>query len=294
MRFSLFVPPQRVPGQLRTPGYRDLENQVVAAEIHGLSALWLAEATNVAAPQRPTTLRMLDHLSAITDRIDLGLLLRLPPAPLRSRLAEQIGALDDRSEGRTRLALACQPEDDLDAALALLAHAGALIGADRAPRPAERLQLRADATSAARAVAHGYGLVLPDAPHAEVERGWLAHATERPRWVVRTLTVVVAASALGVAELSRCIAAAPVRQSGARRLVIGTPEQVLTTLASAQVSAGIDELACDVAPPGVRPEQALKSIELLGGTILPRLRALTRPRPTALPQIAARERARGA
>ncbi|NTU82461.1 MAG: LLM class flavin-dependent oxidoreductase [Chloroflexales bacterium] len=296
MRLSLLVPHERLPAQLRSPGYRDLENQVIAAELHGLSAVWLADATAIPALQRLPTLRILDHLSAVTDRIDLGLRLRLPVAPLRPLLAEQIGALDERSEGRARLALECLPGDDLDAALALLAHAGSLMGLEHTPRPAERLQLRADAASAARAGAHGYGRLLPDAPDETVERGGLARApaADRPGWIARALTLVLADSNLGVAELARGIAAAPLRQPEARRLLIGTPAQVLQALAHEPTFGGVDELVCDVAPPGVRPEQALKSVALLGERILPHLQPATRRRPPALPPGTTRVRARGA
>ncbi|NTU84594.1 MAG: LLM class flavin-dependent oxidoreductase [Chloroflexales bacterium] len=294
MRIALLVPHDRLPVQLRSPGYRDLENQVVAAELHGLSAVWLTDAAVVPAPQRLPTLRLLEHLSAVTDRIDLGLVLRLPPEPLRPLLAEQIAALDERSDGRARLALECLPGDDLEAALALLAHIGALMGLGRGARPAARLQLRVDPARVASAGAHGYGLLLPDGSDSVGEHGEPARTPvpNRPGWVAHTLTLVMADSDLGVAELARGIATAPARQPTARRLLRGTPTQVLQTLAHEPTFRAIDELVCEVAPPGVRPEQALTSIALLGEHILPQLQPAVWQRPPALPSATTRVRAR--
>ncbi|NTU85318.1 MAG: hypothetical protein HGA45_39180 [Chloroflexales bacterium] len=168
------------------------------------------------------------------------------------------------------------------------------MGLGRGPRLAERLLLRVDPARVAGAGAHDYGLLLPDAPDTATERGGPARPPipNRPDWVARALTLVLADSDLGVAELARVIAAAPARQPNARRLLSGTPAQVLQTLAHEPAFRGVDELACAVAPPGVRPEQALKSIALLGERILPQLQPAGWQRPPATPSATARVRAR--
>jgi hypothetical protein len=222
--------------------------------------------------------------------------LRLPPEPLRPLLAEQLAALDACSEGRARLTLECRPEDDLGAALALLAQIASLMGLDRALRPAERLQLCVDPARIAGAGTHSYGLLLPDGADTAGERDGLAlaSATDRPGWVTRALTLVLADSELTVAELARGIATAPSRQPNARRLLSGTPAQVLQALAHEPIFDSLDELACDVAPPGVRPEQTLTSIALLGERILPQLQPAVWRRPPVLPSATARGQARAA
>lgn len=294
MRISLLVPHDRLPAQLRSPGYRDLENQAVAAELHGLSAVWLTDAAVAPVPQRPPTLRLLEHLSAVTDHIDLGLVLCLPPEPLRPLLDEQIAALDARADGRVRLTLECGSGDDLAAALALFAHIGVLMGLGRDPRLAERLLLRVDLARVAEAGTQGYGLVLPDAPGTTGERGGPARppVPNRPGWVARTLTLALADSDLGVAELDRGMATASARQPSPRRLLSGTPAQVLQTLAHEPTFRGVDELACAVTPPGVRPEQALTSIALLGERILPQLQPAAWQRTPAFSSATARGQAR--
>jgi alkanesulfonate monooxygenase SsuD/methylene tetrahydromethanopterin reductase-like flavin-dependent oxidoreductase (luciferase family) len=54
-------------------------------------------------------------------------------------------------------------------------------------------------------------------------------------------------------------------------MVIGTPDQVRGQLLAWQAETGFDEIMCQVYAAGTRHADALRSIELLGHEILPRL-----------------------
>jgi hypothetical protein len=122
MRFSLFVTADHLHGGVHSRHYETLEQQVIAAELHGFAAVWLSEGWSDVPPDLFSTVRLLHRLSAVTDRIDLGALVRLPHPTSRSRLLEALVRLDTLSGGRMRLAVdpgACAPEAALDVALSV-------------------------------------------------------------------------------------------------------------------------------------------------------------------------------
>jgi alkanesulfonate monooxygenase SsuD/methylene tetrahydromethanopterin reductase-like flavin-dependent oxidoreductase (luciferase family) len=56
--------------------------------------------------------------------------------------------------------------------------------------------------------------------------------------------------------------------------VIGTPDQVSEQLLDWQAQSGFDEIMCQVYAAGMRHADSLRSIELLGREVLPRLQPI--------------------
>ncbi|HTI14916.1 MAG TPA: hypothetical protein VL461_10145 [Dictyobacter sp.] len=58
--------------------------------------------------------------------------------------------------------------------------------------------------------------------------------------------------------------------------VIGTPEQVMAQLLAWQQEANVEEIMCQVYAAGIRHEDSLRTIRLMGKKILPQLQIASR------------------
>jgi alkanesulfonate monooxygenase SsuD/methylene tetrahydromethanopterin reductase-like flavin-dependent oxidoreductase (luciferase family) len=281
MRFSLIYQPEIMPTSLADPQYAYLEQQVLAAELSGFAAIWLSEPIPGASTAGSRALRIVQHLSSITDRLDLGLHTSLPDALVFNRWAADLLRLDDLSGGRCRLALTGPLEAQRDAsAVAVppwLNELARQLGFDRALRPAQRLLFVATDAVAALAGGQGYGLLLPTTGslhthHLALARYHLARAAQ-PGWVARVVPLVVVADPRGVAEVQRRVinGTAPLSYADApyQQPIIGTCAEVTAKLAALHLADGLDEVACQVHLPGLLPETIHQTIELLGRFVLP-------------------------
>jgi hypothetical protein len=254
---------------------------VITAELTSFSAVWLADQWVSAPPRLPEALSLARQLSVVTDRIELGLILRLPPLPLRSTLREQLVELDKLSDSRLRVALDLRGAslEDHAAGLDLLGELINALGACRTPLLARRLQLVADETTAVIAGAAGFGLLLVpgDSHHARLLRLARYHDARegQPGWVSRLLSVAVGADVCEAAALTRALpATVPLLSPAVEPVLLGPPSQVAGQLAVAQISDGLDEVICAVVPGGPGPEALLRPVELLGRKVLPQLQGL--------------------
>jgi alkanesulfonate monooxygenase SsuD/methylene tetrahydromethanopterin reductase-like flavin-dependent oxidoreductase (luciferase family) len=280
MRFSLIYLPDMLPTSLADPQYAQLEQQVLAAELSGFAAVWLSEPAVGTSVPGSRVFRIVQHLSSITDRLDLGVHTLLPDPLLFSRWAAELLRLDDLSGGRCRLVLDGPFDAQRDAAAASApAWLEALVqqlGIDRAFRPAQRLLFVASDAGSALAGSQGYGLLLPTtgslhAHHLGLARYHLARAAQ-PGWVARVVPVVVVADTRAVAELQRRVSGSeplPYTDAPYRQPIIGTCGEVTARLAALQLADGLDEVACVVNLPGLLPEEVRQTIELLGQFVLP-------------------------
>ncbi|MEI7772656.1 MAG: LLM class flavin-dependent oxidoreductase [Chloroflexales bacterium] len=285
MRVSLFAPADQPPTALRSQAFVAIENQAVAAEIAGFSALWLADEWLRIPPRLPVALGLIQKLSVVTDRIDLGVVIRLPPAALWARLLDELRRLDDLASGRVRVALDLRDADTVASAEAindLLDAISERLDAHGTPSLPRRLSLLADPLSAAAAGRRGLGLLVAPDDDLHARRLALAyyHAARaaRPGWVTRLLSVAVGADPDAVAALRRQLPLeAPLLSAAAERTLVGTATEVTAQLTVAQAADGLDELICALAPGALRPALPLQTLDLLGQRVIPYLHATPSP-----------------
>jgi hypothetical protein len=288
MRVSLFAPADQPPTALRSQSFVAIENQAVAAELAGFSALWLADQWLRIPPRLPAALGLIQQLSVVTDRIDLGVVIRLPPAALWGQLSDELRRLDDLASGRVRVALDLRDTGasaSSSAIGALLDTISAQLDARGTPSLPRRLSLLADPASAVAAGARGLGLLLAPGEDLHTRRLALAHyheaRAERPGWVTRLLSVAVGADSDELAALRRHLPLeAPLLSAAAERTLVGTATEVTALLTVAQAADGLDEVICALAPGAQRPALPLQTIDLLGRVVLPHLQANYETNPT--------------
>jgi hypothetical protein len=281
MRVSLFAPADRPPTALRSHAFVAIENQAVAAELAGFSALWLADQWLRIPPRLPAALGLIQQLSVVTNRIDLGVVLRLPPATLWAHLLDELRRLDDLASGRVRVALDLRDAGAVASAEAISELLDAIserLDAHRTPSLPRRLSLLADPVSAATAGTRGLGLLVAPDDDLHARRLALAHyhhaREDRPGWVTRLLSVAVGADADAVAALRRQLPIeAPLLSAAAERTLVGTAIQVTAQLTVAQAADGLDEVICALTPGAQRPTLPLQTLDLLGQAVLPHLQA---------------------
>jgi alkanesulfonate monooxygenase SsuD/methylene tetrahydromethanopterin reductase-like flavin-dependent oxidoreductase (luciferase family) len=285
MRFSLFAPADQPPAALRSQSFVAIENQAVAAEIAGFSALWLADQWLRIPPRLPAALGLIQQLSVVTDRIDLGVVIRLPPAALWARLLNELHRLDDLASGRVRVALDLRDAGAVASAEAigdLLDAISERLDARGTPSLARRLSLLADPRSAVMAGRRGLGLFVAPDEDLHARRLALAHyhhaREDHPGWVTRLLSVAVGANPDAVATLRRQLPLeAPLLSAAAERTLVGTATEVTAQLTVAQIADGLDEVICALAPGALRPGLPLQTLDLLGQSVLPYLQATPSP-----------------
>lgn len=284
MRCSLFVPADTLPDRLRSRAYVPVEQQAVAAELAGFSAVWLTDQWISVPPRLPNALPLIRQLGVVTDRIDLGMILRLPPAHLRAALIRELIALDEFVAGRLRVALDLRGLNagDHDLGLALLDTLAEPFGARRALNPARRLALIADENAALPAGLGGFGLLLAPGDPLHSRRLWLARYHDRrevrPGWVTRLLTVAPAADEAELSTLQRAGGAKqPLLSAATEAAIVGLPAQLVAQLAVAQIADGLDEVVCAILPASARADRLGSVVELLGREVVRHLQ----PSPTS-------------
>lgn len=284
MRCSLFVPIDSLPDRLRVQAYHAAEQQVIAAELAGFSAVWLADQWLRTPPQLPDALAMLQRLSMVTDRVDLGVILRLPPGPLRPRLQHELLRLDDLSGGRLRVALDLRggSAEERAAGLTLLETLAERLGARQAPGLARRVALIADDAAAPVAGANGLGMLLTPGDPLHARRLWLARYHDarelRSGWVARLLSLAVGADADDLQAIRRGLPEeAPLLSPAAEPTLFGLPNDLIAQLAVIQIADGLDEVLCAIAPGIARPETRTPMIALIGQRVLPHLQPAAPP-----------------
>ena len=167
------------------------------------------------------------------------------------------------------------------------------------PRPIQPAQqllwLAASDTTVDVAGAHGYRLqaprVGPAERHAQLIQHYRAALGGKPGFVTQLRFVYAAETEREAKEQTRLTFARYAKydcgvswdgdtdsaeyKALARRMnmVIGTPDQVGEQLLKWQAESGFDEIMCQVYAAGMRHADALRSIELLGRTVLPWLQS---------------------
>jgi alkanesulfonate monooxygenase SsuD/methylene tetrahydromethanopterin reductase-like flavin-dependent oxidoreductase (luciferase family) len=103
MHFSLFYNFDSLPGKPVAELYRDIEQQAITADRLGFDAIYLAEHHFALYGHLPDPLLYLARLSGLTRRIGLGTAIVAAPHYNPLRLAEDAALLDVLSSGRVRL-----------------------------------------------------------------------------------------------------------------------------------------------------------------------------------------------
>ncbi len=288
MRVSLFAHADPLLRSARRQALVDIEQQAVAADLAGFRALWLADQWQRVPPRLPAALARVRQLSVVTNTIDLGVVLSLPPASLCPALLAELRHLNDLTSGRLRVGL-----DLRDAAVAansvalgaLLCRIGeALAGPQLAGLP-QRLSLLADSCSAQVAGARGLGLLLAPGDNLHTRRLALAHYHEaragRPGWVARLLGVAVGADDAEVDELRRELPAVPPLLSpAAETTLIGTAADVTAQLTVLEIADGLDEVICAPAPGAADEDRPRATSDRLAQAVLPQLQPPAARRPS--------------
>ncbi len=279
MRVSIFSSADQLPPTRRTQSFVAIENQAVAAEIAGFSTFWLADQWLRIPPRLPLALGLIQKLSVVTNRIDLGIAIRLPPESLWERLLNELQHLNDLSSGRVRVALDMRDPGAAISSTAISDLLDAMSGrldAHGTWSLPHRLTLFADPISVITAGRRGLGLlVAPDDTRHSRDLA-LAHYHEaratRPGWVTRLLSVAVGADPDEVANLRRQLPLeAPLLSSAVERTLVGTAAEITAQLTIAEIADGLDEVICALAPGALRPTLPLQTLDLLGRAVLPHL-----------------------
>ena len=172
-------------------------------------------------------------------------------------------------------------------------------GVEINPRPRQAVEhllwVAASRATPAYAARHGYGFLIPrvgpGATHRELIAQYRAALGARPGFVTQLRFVYVAESlAAAQAETRQTFARYAQYDCGVTwdgrtdtaeyadlcarmHFVIGTPDQVASQLADWQAEYGFDEIMCQLYAAGMRHEDSLRSLELLGREVLPRLQS---------------------
>lgn len=165
------------------------------------------------------------------------------------------------------------------------------------PRPVQRAEdliwVAGSQSTVELAGERGYGLLVPrvgaTAGHRDLIRRYREAANGRPSFVSMLRFVYVAETEreaqeqmrrtferyakydCGVEWDGRTDSAEYVDLADRMHFVIGTPEQVSETLLAWRDDFGFDEIMCQLYAAGMRHEDSLRSLELLGTEVLPRL-----------------------
>jgi len=167
------------------------------------------------------------------------------------------------------------------------------------PRPIQRVEnliwVAASKATPEYAARHGYGLQIPrvgpGAVHKELISRYRAALGEVPGFVTQLRFVYVAETEARAHAETRATFARYAKYdcgvdwdgntdsaeyadlSERMHFVIGTPETVAAQLAAWQEAYGFDEIMCQLYAAGMRHEDSLRSLELLGREVLPRLQS---------------------
>jgi hypothetical protein len=290
MRVSLFAQADPLLRSARRQSRVDSEQQAIAAELAGFRALWLADQWQRVPLRLPAALDRVRQLSVVTNAVDLGVVLRLPPASLWTALVAELRHLNDLTGGRLRVSLDLRDAEvsaDSVALGALLRRIGeALTGPQLAGLP-QRLSLLADPHSAQVAGARGLGLLLAPGDELHTRRLALAHYHEaragRPGWVARLLGVAVGANAVDVDDLRQELpAAVPLLSPAAEATLIGTAAEVTAQLTVLEIADGLDEVICAPAPGAADGDWPRATCDQLSQAVLPQLQPPARPLPESI------------
>lgn len=278
MRCSLFVPVANLAHYLHSKAYIPLEQQAIAAELAGFSAVWIADQWTRVPPRLPTALALARQLSVVTDRVDLGLVLRLPPPSLRAALITELCSLDDLSSGRIRVAFDLRGLNaaEHEAGLALLETLAEALMLRQHPTLARQLALVAEEIAVVPAAVGGFGLMLTPGDLLHERRLWLARYHDqretRPGWISRLLTIALAADKSELATIQRALPPETALLSpAAEPALLGLSAQLVAQLAVAQLADGLDELICAFAPGWPRPERLADTVDRLGHEVVRQL-----------------------
>lgn len=172
-------------------------------------------------------------------------------------------------------------------------------GVEINPRPVQSAQqmlwLAASHSTPELAAERGYGFLVPRVGtgdrHKELIGRYRAANPSGPKFISQLRFVYVAESEraaqeetretfaryaqydCGVAWDGRIDSAEYVDLGQRMHFVIGTPDQVVEQLRDWQAEYGFDEIMCQLYAAGMRHEDSLRSLELLGTEVLPRLRS---------------------
>lgn len=139
MRFSLAVPLERdTKRQIRS--YEQIEQLALALEIYGWSTIWLHTYPEEYLNQAQSLLRALQLLCNVTDRIDLGAIVRLPSSEQEDSFFEDLKRIDDLSSGRIRIAIIAKEAESLSFAR----RASRVLELDGSAWQARRIQIVSD------------------------------------------------------------------------------------------------------------------------------------------------------
>ncbi|NTV65526.1 MAG: LLM class flavin-dependent oxidoreductase [Oscillochloris sp.] len=280
MHFSLFVPADRAMGRLRSHAYIAVENQAVTADLAGFSTFWLADPWTQPTNRLPTALGVIKQLTVVTERINLGVLLRPPSSSLHRCLCDELAHLHEIAGGRLQVALDLRNTSlaETKSGLDLLDRIAQALGF-RSAYLAQRLRLLADDALTDLAGAKGVGLCLAAGVSIQARAHWLARYREtrgmRPGWVARFVSVAVKADSDGTAwPISSRLADHALVSSPDEAILSGPPNQLASLLTASPLADGVDELICAFANVGQRLELTLRGIELLGNALHPQPQAI--------------------
>jgi alkanesulfonate monooxygenase SsuD/methylene tetrahydromethanopterin reductase-like flavin-dependent oxidoreductase (luciferase family) len=172
-------------------------------------------------------------------------------------------------------------------------------GVELNPRPRQAVErllwVAASRSTPAYAAERGYGFLIPrvgpGALHKELIARYRAALGARPGFVTQLRFVYVAATEreaheqtsrtfaryarydCGVEWDGRTDTAEYAELAERMHFLIGTPEQVAERLVAWQREYGFDEIICQLHAAGMRHEDSLRALELLGREVLPRLQS---------------------
>ena len=167
------------------------------------------------------------------------------------------------------------------------------------PRPQQTaehlLWVAASRATPALAAAHGYGFLIPRVgageAHKELIAQYRAALGDKPGFITQLRFVYIAETEAeahaqtratfaryakydcGVAWDGRTDTAEYAELTERMHFVVGTPAQVAKRLLAWQAEYGFDEIMCQLYAAGMRHEDSLRSLELLGSEVLPRLQS---------------------